>query len=69
MAAGARVTPRRQANTWWNFTVLGADMAFFSLGLAISSAYTVLPLFVSHLTPNNVAIAAIPAIRALGLYG
>jgi MFS family permease len=53
----------------WNFTMFGADIAFFSLGLSISSAYTVLPLFVAHLTSNNVAIALIPAIRALGLYG
>ncbi len=49
--------------------MFGADIAFFSLGLSISSAYTVLPLFVAHLTSNNVAIALIPAIRALGLYG
>ncbi|HEY7984905.1 MAG TPA: MFS transporter [Ktedonobacterales bacterium] len=53
---------------WWNFTVLGSDMAFFSLGLAISSAYTVLPLFVRHLTSDNVAVAMISAVRALGLY-
>jgi MFS family permease len=43
-------------------------MAFFSLGLAISSAYTVLPLFVRHLTSDNVAVAMITAVRALGLY-
>jgi MFS family permease len=43
-------------------------MAFFSLGLAISSAYTVLPLFVRHLTSDNVAVAMISAVRALGLY-
>jgi MFS family permease len=53
----------------WNFLVLGGDIAFFSLGLSISSAYTVLPLFVHHLTPENVAVALIPAIRALGVYG
>jgi MFS family permease len=59
--------PVRSA-TWWNFTVLGGDMAWFSLGLAISSAYTVLPLFVRHLTSDNVAVAMITAVRALGLY-
>lgn len=48
--------------------MLGADIAFFSLGLSISSAYTVLPLFVHHLTANNEAVALIPAVRALGLY-
>ena len=54
---------------WWNFTVLGADIALFTLGLSISSAYTVMPLFVHHLTPDNVLVALIPAIRALGLFG
>ena len=57
------------ANTWWNFATFGGDIAFFSLGLAISSTYTVLPLFVLHLTPDNLAVAAIPAIRSLGLFG
>ncbi|WIG61886.1 MAG: hypothetical protein OJF49_004635 [Ktedonobacterales bacterium] len=69
MATGARISAKRPALPWWNFTMLGADIAFFSLGLAISSAYTVLPLFVHHLTADNVAVAMIPAIRALGLYG
>jgi MFS family permease len=53
----------------WNFAFFGGDIALFSLGLSISSSYTILPLFVSHLTPSNVAVALIPAIRALGLYG
>jgi MFS family permease len=48
--------------------VFGADIAFFSLGLAISSAYTIMPLFVHHLTANNEAVALIPAMRALGTY-
>lgn len=66
---GAAQEIERPAHTKWNFTVLGADMAFFSLGLGISSAYTLLPLFVHHLTNDNVAVALIPAIRALGLFG
>src|SRR5258707_249539 len=65
---GAEVRPARPAHTRWNFTVLGADIAFFSLGLAISSAYTIMPLFVHHLTANNEAVALIPAMRALGTY-
>ncbi|HKB48515.1 MAG TPA: MFS transporter [Ktedonobacterales bacterium] len=69
MTAGAGSAVARRTPAWWNFTVLGADMAFFSLGLAISSVYTVLPLFVHHLTADNVAVALIPAVRALGLYG
>jgi MFS family permease len=68
VAAGvSRAAPEHSPN-WWNFTVLGGDMAFFSLGLAISSAYTVLPLFVRHLTSDNVAVAMISAVRMLGLY-
>src|SRR5579862_5297617 len=51
-----------------NFVFFGGDIAFFSLGLSITSSYTILPLFVAHLTPSNVAVALIPAIRALGLY-
>jgi MFS family permease len=53
----------------WNFIVLGADIAVFSLGLSISSAYTVLPLFVHYLTPSNVIVALIPAVRNLGQFG
>ena len=53
----------------WNFAFFGGDIAFFSLGLSISSSYTILPIFVAHLTQSNVAVALIPAIRALGLYG
>lgn len=66
---GAAQGMERPTHTKWNFTVLGADMAFFSLGLGISSAYTLMPLFVHHLTNDNVAVALIPAIRALGLFG
>jgi MFS family permease len=52
----------------WNFAVLGGDIALFTFGLSISSAYTILPLFVHHLSASNVAVALIPAVRALGLY-
>ncbi len=65
----AEVSGRRPANARWNFVVLGADIALFTLGLSISSAYTVLPLFVHHLTSNNEVVALIPAVRALGIYG
>lgn len=60
---------RDTRNMRWNFAFFGGDIALFSLGLSISSSYTILPLFVAHLTRSNVAIALIPAIRALGLYG
>jgi hypothetical protein len=59
----------RPAHMWWNFTVLGADIAFFMLGLSISSSYTLLPLFAAQLGASNVVVALIPAVRALGLYG
>jgi MFS family permease len=52
----------------WNFTVLGLDMALFSLGLNISSSYTVLPLFVHHLTASNTLVSLIPAVRAVGFF-
>ncbi|HLZ22851.1 MAG TPA: MFS transporter [Ktedonobacterales bacterium] len=70
MAAGlgASVGQARVTHTRWNFTVFGADITFFSLGLSISSVYTVIPLFVHHLTSNNEAVALIPAVRAAGLY-
>jgi MFS family permease len=69
VGTGADAGASYPAHTWWNFTVLGADIAFFSLGLSISSAYTMMPLFVHHLSADNVLVALIPAIRALGLFG
>lgn len=52
----------------WNFLTLGGDIAFFTLALNIASAYTVFPLFASHLGADNTIIALIPAIRALGVF-
>ncbi len=68
-SAGAEGAHAEAANARWNFTVFGADIAFFSLGLSISSAYTVLPLFVHHLSGSNETVALIPALRTLGTYG
>src|SRR5579859_6577121 len=59
----------RPANWWWNFSVVGGDIEFLTFGVSISSSYTILPLFVHHLTVSNAVIALIPAVRALGLYG
>jgi MFS family permease len=53
----------------WNFLMMGMDIAFFNLGLSISSPYTILPLFAAHLTNENWIIALIPAIRTLGVFG
>jgi MFS family permease len=49
--------------------VFGADIAFFTFGLNISSSYTILPLFVHHLTNANWLVALIPALRTIGTYG
>ena len=59
----------RPAHWRWNFGVLGGDVGFFTLGLSISSAQTILPLFVHHLTASNEAVALIAAVRAFGGYG
>lgn len=65
---GKHEGPGWTADARWNFVTLGADIAFFTLGLNISSAYVILPLFVHQLTPDNTAVALVAAVRALGLY-
>lgn len=61
-------TQPRGRDSVWNFLTLGGDIAFFTLALNIASAYTVFPLFASHLGADNTIIALIPAIRALGVF-
>lgn len=56
--------PRRYR---WNYTVMGLDISLFVLALSFASAYGILPLFVRHLSESNVAVGAIPAIRAATL--
>lgn len=51
----------------WNFTVMGLDVSLFVFALSFASRYGVLPLFVSHLTPSNLALGALPALQAIGL--
>jgi MFS family permease len=51
----------------WNFTVMGLDLSLFVLGISFASAYGVLPLFVHHLSASNIALGAIPAVRATSL--
>jgi len=55
--------PRRAYR--WNFTVMGLDFSIFLLGISFTSVYGVLPLFVSHLTPSNLALGLIPAVRSV----
>jgi MFS family permease len=49
-------------NYSWNFAVNLSDAALFWLGSSLVSATTVLPLFVSKLTPNPLAIGMISVI-------
>lgn len=51
----------------WNYTVMGLDISFFVLALSFASTYGILPLFVSHLADSNLALGAIPALRAAAL--
>ncbi len=52
----------------WNFVVLGVDISLFTLALTFASTYGVLPLFVHHLSPSNVALGLIPAVVAFGSF-
>jgi MFS family permease len=63
LALGARLNLGAATRNFW---VMGGDLAFFSLGLSVSSAYTILPLFVSQLTSENWPVTLIPALRFLG---
>ncbi len=56
--------PRRYR---WNYTVMGLDISLFVLALSFASSYGVLPLFISHLSDSNLAVGAIPALRAAAL--
>lgn len=48
----------------WNYSLMGLDISLFVLALSFASSYGLLPLFVSHLSESNVAVGAIPALRA-----
>lgn len=49
-----------------NFVVDTLDYAFFSLGMAFGSVFTLLPLFARNLGATNLQIGLIPAITYLG---
>ncbi len=51
----------------FNFVVGSLDYAFFSLGTAVASITTLLPLFAKNLGATNVQIGLIPALYYLGL--
>jgi len=50
-----------------NFVVMGLDLTLFVLGINFASVYGILPLFVHHLSSSNLALGAIPALRAANL--
>ncbi len=56
--------PRRYR---WNYSVMGLDISLFVLALSFASSYGVLPLFVRHLSESNLAVGAIPSLRAATL--
>src|SRR5215467_6012321 len=66
MAASAA---ERDRHFRWNFAAMGIDIALFTFGVNISSAYVVLPLFVHHLSTSNIVVSLVPAVRSLGLFG
>ncbi len=59
-----RVLPEGQYR--WNFIVMGLDYSLFLLGLSFISVYSVMPLFVHHLTSSNLALGFISAVRSAG---
>lgn len=49
-----------------NIALLGIDMAVFSMGLGSLGQLTVVPLFVSKLTDNPLAVGAVAAAIQIG---
>jgi MFS family permease len=47
---------------------LGADYAFFGVGLSFASQSTILPAFAAYLGAPNIVIGAIPAVMTLGWF-
>ena len=52
----AEIAAEAQRNYGWNFTVNLLDGAFFWFGASFMSSATILPLFISKLTPSPLAI-------------
>ncbi len=55
-------------NYRWNFNVSVLDFSFFWMGATFTSAATILPLFVSKLTPSPWAIGLVAVIAQGGWY-
>jgi MFS family permease len=52
----------------WNFRVNLVDVAFFWLGLSFASTTTVIPLFVSKLSPNPLLIGLVAVLGQAGWF-
>lgn len=56
-----------QKNIRFNFIINTLDAAFFGFGiLGVASNYTILPLFLDHMTDSTMLISLIAAIRVIG---
>lgn len=64
----AELEAEAQQNYRWNFAVNMLDGAWFWFGLSFISATTLLPLFVSKITPNPVWIALLAVLTQAAWY-
>lgn len=55
-------------NYGWNFAVSVMDVSFFNFGASFASSATVLPLFVSKLTPDPFALGIVAMLAQGGWY-
>ncbi|MBU4561757.1 MFS transporter [bacterium] len=56
-------------NHRWNTTITILDGAFFFFGLGFVFEITILPLFISKLTPYKSVVGLVPALWMLGFFG
>ncbi len=68
LRSDAEITAEMERNYRWNFTFNLLDGAFFFFGLSFASSSTIVPLFVSKLTPNPLAIGFVAVIAQAGWY-
>ncbi len=61
-------TEKKNKNYKWNFTVNLLDGASFWIGSSFISSSTILPLFISKLTPSLIPIGLISVITAAGWF-
>ena len=61
-------SPNKEKNYRWNFTVNLLDGASFMFGNSFISAATIIPLFISKLTPSLVPIGLVSIITSAGWF-